>query len=784
MGKTSKSSHSQPGRNDLCPCGSGKKYKNCCGNNIAATRQEIAPLFQEAFAQFEMRNLDKALEICNQLLKSSPRNADTLQLAGIIYGELQQYEKAASFLEKARKLQPSNPWIHQNLASALLQLGKLDEAYERANSAAKLNRHEASAWISLGKVLEEMEKFDEARDAYQTAKNLGADEEGLSCSLAQLSQRQGHIDEARMILESTINNNPDSFCGHSLLGLLLYESRDFTAAHRHLSTAVELNPMVDDVLNNYGLVLRESGHGKEALEVYQKIIRRNPEYRGAYINLANVLADQGDYPAVRAILKEGLRRFPHDKSLTRHMIQLNIDDREISLAIEQAQQLVRHHPDDSSAYELLAKCYEFKGDMEAAFRSLNYAISINPESASLFGTRASMEEKQGNLDAALRSAEKAVELDSENLDADISRLRVLRRKAEFASADELAQQLDARLAKETSIQKIRYLYERGELSDRERAYDQAFKYFEEAAHLNADYRGIEFSIEDEIDRVELEKELVRSIDFSVFPHLARDRKKVSPLFIVGFPRSGTTLLERLLVAQGEVAGGDELFGIRRVSQQICNKLGSELTYPHCLPQLATAENAKELLASMRDVYYDHASQFVDTAGSKKFFTDKLPLNLIEIPLISVLFPDSPIIHIRRNPMDAVLSTFFSNIGDGENWYVYDIRHTAVFYKLVMELVEEYKGRVPMRYTEIRYEDMVEDPEHWSRFIAEFVGIEWREQMLEFHQNSHVARTASYAQVKEKIYTSSVSRYKNYEKHLSDCLEILGPTMERYHYLDS
>ena len=188
-----------------------------------------------------------------------------------------------------------------------------------------------------------------------------------------------------------------------------------------------------------------------------------------------------------------------------------------------------------------------------------------------------------------------------------------------------------------------------------------------------------------------------------------------------------------------------------------------------------------MLDKWRNFYLGEVRKRGITNNNELLFTDKMPLNVDNLPLISMLFPESPIIHIVRNPMDVCLSSMFSDFMHGHEW-LNSIVDAAVFYKQTTTLVEHFKQNLPMRYLELRYEDLVADQEDWSRKIIDFVGLPWDEQCLQFHKTKRVARTASYDQVNQKIYNTSVARYKNYEKHLAKPLEILEPVMKQYGYL--
>jgi hypothetical protein len=158
----------------------------------------------------------------------------------------------------------------------------------------------------------------------------------------------------------------------------------------------------------------------------------------------------------------------------------------------------------------------------------------------------------------------------------------------------------------------------------------------------------------------------------------------------------------------------------------------------------------------------------------------MPHNLINLGFISLIFPEAPIVHITRHPMDACLSAFMSNFNLGHR-YNSSLENTFKHYDGLMNLVEHYKRELDMNYLQIRYEDILDDPEGKVREVLEFVGLPWEDACLKFHETKRISKTASYAQVTQKLYTTSRYRYKNYYKHLEPLEPILRETMQRFGY---
>ena len=208
-------------------------------------------------------------------------------------------------------------------------------------------------------------------------------------------------------------------------------------------------------------------------------------------------------------------------------------------------------------------------------------------------------------------------------------------------------------------------------------------------------------------------------------------------------------------------------------------LGSPLTYPEALAELWMGDR-RQGLNELRDYYLERVRQLGVVEPGAAWFTDKMPLNETHLGLIALMFPRSPMIHVLRHPLDIVLSTLSNHLTHGF-YCSYALESAARHYALVLDLVEHYRSQMTLRYLPIRYEDIVGDQEGSVRRMLGFIGEKFDKRCLNFTENRRYARTASYAQVTEKLYASSRFRYRHYRKHLEPAIPILQPVIERLGY---
>jgi len=296
----------------------------------------------------------------------------------------------------------------------------------------------------------------------------------------------------------------------------------------------------------------------------------------------------------------------------------------------------------------------------------------------------------------------------------------------------------------------------GKLLDRLGRYDEAFESFAEANALDRASCDIA-KIGDEIDC------LIAAFAVDVWPDLPRAKvESERPVFIVGMPRSGTTPTEQILPSHPEVAAAGELVYLDRLTPVIAMELGAP--WPQVARQI-DAGNAERYWRPYLELLERHSA-------TARLVTDKLPGNFMHLGLIRLLFPEAPVIHCRRDPLDTCLSNFFQQFQEGLA-YSFDLLDTGHYYLQYRRLMEHWRAVLPGGFLDSDYEALVADPEGRSRALVTHCGLEWNETCLAPHELKREVKTASNWQVRQPIYQSSARRWKRYEKYLGDLKAMLG-----------
>jgi tetratricopeptide (TPR) repeat protein len=321
--------------------------------------------------------------------------------------------------------------------------------------------------------------------------------------------------------------------------------------------------------------------------------------------------------------------------------------------------------------------------------------------------------------------------------------------------------------------------ERGLTLDALGRYDEAFAAFTVFKQRAADLTGNTYGAEAATRQATWLKDFFTAGRTPLLPRAAVRADVAQPIFVVGFPRSGTTLVEQTLSSHPAIAAGDELPLIAHLTERLGGLLNSQGAYPQALSELWLGDRAG-MIDTLRDHYLNEAARMGVVHAGAAWFTDKMPLNETHLGLIHLLFPRSPIVHLVRHPMDVVLSVFSNGLSHGFNC-ASTLDSAARHFALTADLVEHYRSVLPMRYLSVRYEDMVADQEVQVRRLFDFIGEPYDPRSLDFHENPRPARTASYAQVTEKLYDRSRFRFRHYREHLAPVEPILRPWIERLGY---
>jgi tetratricopeptide (TPR) repeat protein len=459
-------------------------------------------------------------------------------------------------------------------------------------------------------------------------------------------------------------------------------------------------------------------------------------------------------------------------------------------ACEQYEHAIRLQPDNAAYFFKLAT-FQWQLGLVQAGSSFEKAILINPRFAMAHAALSAWYLEHDLVNLADQSSQKAIELSPQDNVVLQSRAAVLEALGQSDAAWQLIQQLLDRgftsmpllriygrmathrghqqqalqliekqlTTTQSPIDRARFHFTAAELLDSLARYDDAFTHarranelarppYDPAAHQRTFDALIAYFTRDRL------ASLAKSTD-----------RTDKPVFIVGMPRSGTSLVEQILASHPSVHGAGELDFMYHVWAGIIQMLkAAPQDYPACLDRL-TADQA----TGMSEIY---SLPLIALNPAASHITDKLPLNFLHLGLISILLPGARIIDCRRDPRDTCLSCYLAMFESG-NEFKYDLAHTAHFFTQYRRLMQHWHQSLDLPILEVNYEELVTDPEKQTRRLLDFLNLPWDTRCLRFHETSRPVTTSSRQQVRRPLYQSSVGRWRNYRRHLAELDRILS-----------
>ncbi len=572
-------------------------------------------------------------------------------------------------------------------------------------------------------------------------------------------------------------------------------------------TGEHLTPLVERAIQ-----AQQAGSAAVAETLCLAVLEQAPARADALWLLYSIRKAHGPMPAREALLRRLVVLGPNDAAAAIELGLLLLDAGRLAEAEQHARNAVRLAPDGSQAHNLLAMVLteahkpqfgehhyrmalarsgrrdpillanlawnlKNQGRMHEARQLYAELVALAPGVPQTLLGWARLEEADRQFEAAAQILDRAEALFPGDARFQLTRAVLLGRERRYpealAALETSSGQSDPALA-------AHELLEKGALLDRMGQHDAAFDAFQAGKRQAREMGGQRYRAEEAQQLAARLKTFFTARRLSILPRARVLDGVPQPVFILGFPRSGTTLVEQMLSAHPRIAAGDELPIIGDITSILPRLFDSPLTYPDALAELWLAEHV-DGLDELRDHYLRKVRQLgvLRKPGAARF-TDKMPLNEMHLGLIALLFPEAPLIHVIRHPLDVVLSVFSNDLTHGF-CCAYEIETVARHYVLVTDLVEHYRREMTLRYLPVRYESIIDDPGASLGRMLAFIGEDFDAACLNFQENQRYARTASYAQVSEPLYDRSRFRYRRYLRHLEPVIPLLRPVIERLGY---
>jgi tetratricopeptide (TPR) repeat protein len=713
----------KPGRNDSCPCGSGNKYKHCCGLKPATAPSELVDP-REIGALVSLLDRERSSEAehrARTLLTSHPNAGMLWKILSVAL--MRQGKDALQALRKTTDLMPQDGEAHGNLGAALHDQGLWPEALVSLRRALAIRPRDVEALVYAADALRALGQAREAVLLYQRALKLSPGRVEAQNNLGNTFLELGQYDAAVDCYRCALEIEPDDV---AILCNLSNAQRQLGLLDEALASsrrALTLDPRSVEARDKLADVLRALGLRREVVALYAGAVELDSGRAENHYDLANALFE--------------VRRIEESAAGYARALALQPRHAQAHLGLGVALRAQRRHTD--------------------AEASCQAALAIDPNYVEALSLLGELRADRGRFAEAEQLFQRAIEIDPGFSFAYSS--IATHRKMTAADTDWL-RRAEALLTKPPTLDhEINIRYALGKYFDDVGRYDDAFGHYRRANELTKRYGS-------HYDRAKLTRRVDDIVGHFDAAFIRRSRTQASPtelpVFIIGMPRSGTSLTEQILASHpavfgaGEVTFWDGAFVAYRAAERE-GAVGASLT-----PGMAR----------------DYLERLTAISGGAARVVDKMPANFLYAGLIHAVFPRARFIHMQRHPIDTCLSIYFQNFMNRDP-YTNDLDNLAHYYGEYLRITNHWRTLLPAAtLLEIPYEALIEDQEGCTRRMLDFIGLPWDPKCLDFHRTERVVITASKWQVRQKIHASSAGRWRNYEKFVGPLQTLMNLAIHR------
>ncbi len=640
--------------------------------------------------------------------------------------------KADQAVAVCREAVDTNPYdvnMVALLGATLCKTRQVEEAEKYLKQAIDLAPTFAKPHEDLGRLLVGLNRPDDAVGYLQTATRLSPKEEKAFFELGKALAMAGRGKEADEAFERSFDLNPV----RKALAMAADHQREgrLKEAERACRDVIREHPDNVDALRLLGITLMRQGRIDEAESRLRRAVAIAPDFVGAMLDLGHSLKEQNQFAEAIEWLRKVIQLEPTNFQAP-FMLGSTLSAAALTYeALEAYERVLELRPNHPGARLGLAHVLKTIGRQDEAVEAYRECIELRPNNGETYWSLANLKTYRLS-DEDIETMES--KLDDEEVD------------------DESRFNLQFALAK---------AYEdRGD-------FEKAWGYY---ADGNAGRRAVE--IYDPVQTEVTNDALIDVFGKELFEkHTAVGDPDPSPIFVLGLPRSGSTLIEQILASHSMVEGTSELHYLGQVASSLNRNRADGINYPEAVRELG----AKHFAMLGQD--YLRRAQLHRTEGAPRF-VDKMPNNFPSVGLIHLILPNAKIIDARRYPLDSCLSCFRQLFARGQT-FTYDLTDIGEYFLQYQRMMDHWHEVLPGRVLTVQYEDMVTDFDNQVRRLIDYCELPWEDACASFYETDRPVRTASSEQVRQPVYTKSIHFWRNHEAHLGELIEVLEPVLERY-----
>ena len=574
-------------------------------------------------------------------------------------------------------------------------------------------------------------------------------------------QKKGEYAQAKQLLEEVLATLPQHADALHLMGILAQQTGRSSEALELLSQSVAIAPENPIFHQNLGNLQAQLGDLLAAARSYQRSLELDPQNMQCWVQLGDLLAAKAEYVHAEQCYANALKLDMNDEDnwmrLARSLRHQDRLDEAISVYLER----LKRNPTNVRLLIDTGLALTKRGNLSQSAKALEEAARLDPSSAEAQYNLGVVYAEQGDFEAAKKAYQESLRLDPASTQPYPNLVAITR----FKGGEALIGEMERRL-KDGATDDINLHFALGKALDDAGDHDASFEHYLKGnaqAHTHLRYS------------TEAQWEFCRSVmqhfDRDTVSRLAKDGlDSKAPLFIVGMPRSGTSLVEQILASHPQVYGAGELTLLQRElmstlgASNLKSLVGVDLGRFISMPAEQRRAVAAKTLSAMQRLAPDAAR-----------ITDKMPQNFLLLGLLHAFFPAAKIVHCRRDPLDTCISCFTVLFGDGQE-FAYDLSELGEYYGMYAALMKHWEKVLPAgSMMTVDYEEVVTDIRQSAERLLEHCGLPWDEACVSFHETKRAVQTASVYQVRQPLYRSSVGRWRRFESHLGPLREALKKT---------
>jgi len=569
-------------------------------------------------------------------------------------------------------------------------------------------------------------------------------------------------DEAVFFITKALKLQPNNAESHANIALAFKDQGNHEKAVEHFRKSIRLDQYNPVVHNNLGNVLREMSRPKDAVKAYERALKLDGEFSQCWSNLAAALNESEQHkPAHRAVLR-ALNLEPNLAQAHNNQGDIFLAEASYQDAVNSYERAIELNPKYASAMINLGRVYRDMDMPEKALKTLERVMELEPNNPEAHHAKGVLHEQMGEPGHAAESFQSAIDVAPGMAIAHYYLSQIRGRKT---TDDELAAMHKVWNEVEMIEHDRMFLaFGIARALEHRQQYDEAFEYLEKGNRIKAEMQPY-----DDEDTRKFVDSLADCAEAAA-ARLGRDAgfPDSRPVFILGMPRSGTSLTEQILASHSEVAGAGELSFAYDTAHRVRD-----------LTRQAFPGNMKLLSPQqLRDLGEYYLSRHKDENLSSRYVVDKTPLNFQYIGLLGLALPAAKFIHCHRDPIQNCFSIHKMPF-DKKQAYAHSLEALGMYYNRYWDLMQKWKAMFPGRILDVRYEDTVADVETQGHRMLDFLDLPFEQGVLDFYKTKRLVKTPSASQVRQPIYADALQAWKKYEKHLQPLIDNIDPDLLKH-----